>query len=454
MKTLIFIVLIYFSSMGIASQSQSDLVNQYNVSKYYLLKNISPSDGLPGAILASPSIWEPNYYFHWVRDAALITATLVDLYKTSTDPVEKNQILNHLKNAASFDLKIQQVNNLSGGLGEPKFLVTGLPFNDPWGRPQFDGPALRAISYINLAEILIQENSEPEFVVILKTIITLDLNFIASEWSKGGFDIWEETFGQHFYTNMVQYKSLILGAHFFKNQNSISEGERFSIETDKIENFLVNYFDQSRNIIIPTISIANNIGIKKSELDSSVILAFIHSNTFGVNNDFLLNTAEQLRVAFSKKYKINENKDTVLIGRYPEDVYDGVGMEAKGGNPWFITTHALAELYCRLSEEIETEQLVRASPGRTLFLSSLVDSSLLKRLENNEDITDADSISMIAEALKSQGIKYLRLSLSFSTNNGHMSEQINRDTGVQQGARDLSWSYSSYLTAAKACGIK
>jgi glucoamylase len=40
--------------------------------------------------------------------------------------------------------------NLSNGagLGEPKYDINITVFNEPWGRPQPDGPALRASAFI------------------------------------------------------------------------------------------------------------------------------------------------------------------------------------------------------------------------------------------------------------------------------------------------------------------
>lgn len=34
--------------------------------------------------------------------------------------------------------------------------------------------------------------------------------------------------------------------------------------------------------------------------------------------------------------------------------------------------------------------------------------------------------------------------------NGSLSEQFNRWTGFEQGARDLTWSYASFISAADA----
>ena len=41
-----------------------------------------------------------------------------------------------------------------GGLGEPKFKVDKTCFNQDWGRPQNDGPALRSTVLLNIAKVL------------------------------------------------------------------------------------------------------------------------------------------------------------------------------------------------------------------------------------------------------------------------------------------------------------
>lgn len=58
---------------------------------------------------------------------------------------------------------LQTVANPSGtflpqgaGLGEPKFMVDGSRFNGAWGRPQRDGPALRAIALMTYSNWLIK----------------------------------------------------------------------------------------------------------------------------------------------------------------------------------------------------------------------------------------------------------------------------------------------------------
>ncbi len=74
------------------------------VQRENLLKNfLKNSDGTySGAVVASPSTGkpsqpdepgEPNYFYHWVRDASLAVAQVADLYEAASDPTEKGEYL-------------------------------------------------------------------------------------------------------------------------------------------------------------------------------------------------------------------------------------------------------------------------------------------------------------------------------------------------------------------------
>ena len=41
----------------------------------------------------------------------------------------------------------------------------------------------------------------------------------------------------------------------------------------------------------------------------------------------------------------------IPVGRYPEDVYNGSATEANGGNPWYLTTAAVAQYMYAASSE-------------------------------------------------------------------------------------------------------
>ena len=92
---------------------------------------------------------KPTYsYYQWTRDTALVFKVILNQLINGDSSVEA-----HLKNYVAESNKLQHTPNprgdySSGGLGEPKFQVNGAAFTGSWGRPQVDGPALRAIVLI------------------------------------------------------------------------------------------------------------------------------------------------------------------------------------------------------------------------------------------------------------------------------------------------------------------
>jgi len=79
--------------------------------------------------------------------------------------------------------KLQTVSNPSGtflpaglGLGEPKYQVDGTRFNGAWGRPQRDGPALRAIALMTFSNWLIDNGQKSTAKTIIWPIISNDLS--------------------------------------------------------------------------------------------------------------------------------------------------------------------------------------------------------------------------------------------------------------------------------------
>ncbi|TKA74450.1 hypothetical protein B0A55_05073, partial [Friedmanniomyces simplex] len=52
--------------------------------------------------------------------------------------------------------------------------------------------------------------------------------------------------------------------------------------------------------------------------------------------------------------------------------------------------------------------------------------------------------------LNGWGDAFMRTVKHYTPANGYLSEEYNRNTGVPQGAADLTWSYASVLTAAFA----
>ncbi|MGZ3695817.1 MAG: glycoside hydrolase family 15 protein [Bdellovibrionota bacterium] len=374
----------------------------------------SAQPGMPiGSVIASPSRSAPDYYFHWIRDAALTMDTFVTLYSQESDKAKKPAYLNRLLAYADFSLGNQRSHTLTG-LGEPKFNVDGSPFNGPWGRPQNDGPALRAIVFIRLANQLI---SEGQVDLVRKafydgtpsSLIKTDLEYVSHHWRDASFDLWEEELGDHFYTRMVQRKALLLGAQvakFFADEGAASW---YLQQAKAMEKEMDKFWDPKVGYIRATLMHRGGLSTKKSGLDVAVLLGALHG---GMNDGFydlrderVQKTISYLVQTFGGLYSINNRKGVpgVAIGRYPEDVYGGTDFE--GGNPWVLATLAVAEATYRTAK-------------------------------TQADIDLADS--------------FVARVIYHANGDGTLSEQMQRDSGFMCSAENLTWNYSAILTTAQA----
>jgi glucoamylase len=93
-----------------------------------------------------------------------------------------------IQNYISAQAGLQRVANPSGdfasgtGLGEPKFMVDGTAFTGSWGRPQRDGPALRATALITYAKWLINNGYSSTASTVIWPIVQNDLSYVGQYW--------------------------------------------------------------------------------------------------------------------------------------------------------------------------------------------------------------------------------------------------------------------------------
>lgn len=391
-----------------------------------LTDNISPSDASPGAVIAAKSKKSPDYYYHWVRDAGIATDALVVAYSQfAKDIYKKNHIRRKLFEYLDFSRKIQDQAAISN-LGEPKFHVDGSPFNDAWGRPQNDGPALRAISLIHFADLLLEEGNEALVKEKLynrelpaTSPIKKDLEYVSHHWRDPSYDLWEEVKGTHFYTLMVQRRALIEGARLANRLDDKRASTWYLAQSRQIEAELEKFFDQSLGYFVPTLNRVAGADYKVSQLDTAVLLGLLHGD---LNDGFLpwhdkrvLATIEKLIGSFSALYPINHVATIpgVAIGRYPEDRY--AGTHFNGGNPWVLCTLAVAESLYRYADE-------------------------LKRLEHRQE----------AEVVSARADTFIERVRYHAHPNGTLDEQIDRYTGYMTSAADLTWNYAAMLTARQS----
>ena len=122
-------------------------------------------------------------FYTWTRDSALTFKCIVDTFINSYSASLQTEIENYI----SAQAYLQTVSNpsgglSSGGLGEPKFNADETAFTGSWGRPQRDGPALRATALITYSKWLIANGYSSTASSLVWPIIQNDLSYVTQYW--------------------------------------------------------------------------------------------------------------------------------------------------------------------------------------------------------------------------------------------------------------------------------
>lgn len=432
--------------------------NVYDINFYIneLLKNCNLS-GEYYTIVASVSKTNPNYFYEWIRDSAIIIDMLLNLVKRKYISYKKvhlifnNYVYNHLhfQNICIYE---KYSHGVTLSLGEPKMNINGSPYNKEWGRPQNDGPALRSMAMIKYVFYLLKySHCSKNFITktlydskwpISHTIIKRDLEYICNNYTNTCFDLWEEINGHHYYTLMVQKKALQLGAKLAMLMGDNGAVSYYSYIVANIDSFIKSKFYKN-NRIISSIGITNK-QINYREHDMSVLLSFLHTNT--EYNAELINTICDMIEIFRKEYIINNVSNNILmntlnntlnitklmVGRYPNDEY-------YNGNPWVLTTAALATFLLKIDlTKIDTNKL---------------DHKFYRIFE----VSPETQITIIHDKIKNLGKKIIESLIAIEKYNNKkkfqneamlsFSEQINKKTFIYLSADHLTWNYVEMIRA-------
>ncbi|WVR08136.1 hypothetical protein IAU60_005182 [Kwoniella sp. DSM 27419] len=469
---------------------------QETVARDLILANIGPPAGAAdGLVIASPSHGErsdlPDYYFTWTRDSALVFSSLHSkwLSDNSTDPLYETLFRTYIASQTEIQSVEGPSGNLwTGGLNEPKFYVNKSAFTGSWGRPQRDGPALRALAIIPYAHMILNRGYpldvdyvkkhlyDPKKMMSPGNTIKNDLEEVTHGWWKGGFDLWEEVNGQHLFTLLASQRALEAGAVLAFRLRDPGAAAFYQEQVDAIHSVIEQFWDGDKayyrsslnhlNLTRTGMDWVQQEPVSESQwparewLDCSIPLSIIHAGSpapvnpssqdqllFDPTNARVLSTIYQYILSFDKLYGINYGSpwtDGWAVGRYKEDVYDGVRKSE--ADPWFICTHSVAQVLFQAKCQFAEQGYIASDRHTVQFWSDLVGRSVKADevwSKNGSDFKKA------LDRRKEVGDAFMRVS-SMYWDNGHMSEQIDRVTGHQRGARDLTWSYASFLTAAKA----
>lgn len=408
-----------------------------------------------GAIVASPVLadWDPDpdYFFHWFRDSALVIDALRSLY---ADRLVGMEALQHLRDFTRFSLGLTRLDGrIDAAVPDrharvsPDFLQFARDNADlarahgdavacetrvnpdgtldisRWARPQHDGPPLRALAMLrwvadgSLAAPLQAEVAE---------LIRLDLDFTLCHARKPSYDIWEEELGHHYYTLRVSAAALAEGAAWVAGQGDLPQAQRCQDESQAILGLLDGYWLEGdgdapgyyRSRMRPE----GQFGCAKS-LDIAVILSAIHAfgplaAVHGVADPRMQATLTRLEALFDAAYPINLGRAPghgPAMGRYEGDVYHS-------GGAWYLSTLGASEFCFRV-----------AVSGTTTAGTTAVDAS------------GRDARDWFA-----RGDAALATVRVYTPASGDLSEQFDQRTGEQTSAKDLAWSYAAFISCARA----
>ncbi len=426
-------------SYATAPRKALDLSKIRDTSMSYIYKNLSESGITPGAVVASPSRKDPNYFHHWTRDAGLVMDAVITFEQFANATTEVRTVnranpakLDSFANWFQFEeIARKAAKKTTAGLGEPVFEVDGSVFASAWGRPQNDGPAIRALSFMKAFEFEDQTLNQKTRLQLINAIHD-DLLYVLKNFQRHGHDLWEETVGLHFFTGMMQLKAITAGEAWARSLQDHEFADQLKAAQPKMIAQLNRHYDSDKNRWRVTIDQSGGWSHKESGLDISVLLAYLYFQEhpdFPLNDKRLQNTIEQLEGRFRALYPITQQYANlgISIGRYPEDVYDGNGFS--GGNPWFLATAAVGEYYCRLARRIQS------TTQNTIQIADLNTKRSQQRDKN----------------FRQRGLGFIERVAFHAGEDLNMSEQFNRYTGYRQGARTLSWSFAALYRAASAC---
>lgn len=377
-----------------------------------------------------------DYFFHWARDGALSMKAYMNVYNYKYEDIKKDM-------DAYVDWVIRSENKYVNGVDiriEPRFhLPNGELFTGGWCRPQSDAPGLRATTLSTYGLILL-ENGQSEYAKDkIYNSVKHDLEWIVSSWGQDSCDLWEEVRSNDFFWGRyTMRKGLLDGAKFMEKIGETSLANNYRQVASEIEKTLDKHWNGK--FIFES---------SNREKDSAVISALVE----GYDNDGYLDpldlkvagTIKEFNSFFCGAYNINKLDSIkgvpgVLHGRYEGDFY-------AGGNPWILTTANVARIY--YSGAAYTLNRLRQNKPITEEEIEAWSGAIGQNLKNkftflgNKELTIANELTHAGDAVLQ------RIYHHVSSDECHLNEQIDRNSGSQTAAKDLTWSYSNVLIALK-----
>jgi glucoamylase len=287
--------------------------------------------------------------------------------------------------------------------GETRVNADGTLDISNWGRPQNDGPALRALTVLRWTRVA---DLDAQLGDACARLLQEDLRFTREHWREPCYDIWEEERGLHYYTLRVSAQALDEGADWLDARGERGQAQSCRTEARAIRDRLDDYWLADRGYYRSRVLESGEPSAK--ELDIAVVLAALQapddSPTHSVRDPRIHATLGVLDSVFEADYPINHGRPAArgpALGRYRADRY-------YSGGAYYFATLAAAELCFRAA----------GNGGR--------------------------------DALLARGDRYLETVRAFTPESGDMSEQFDQRTGEQTSAKHLAWSYAALISCVTA----
>lgn len=280
------------------------------------------------------------------------------------------------------------------------------------------------------------------------SVIKADLEYVSHNWQQESTDLWEEVQGLHFFTLMVQLRSMAEGSRFATRMSDPEAAAWYKEQAIAMTTKLDDFWSAKDGWIISTIG--RDPEKPRGGLDCGTILGSLHGSSdeqpaYSPGSDRMLATHYAYVQSMKSTYKINNASDIpgVAVGRYPEDVYDGYHKSL--GNPWYLCTSAAAELMYAADDSIRKKKNITITKTSEQFYQQFLPTASADTVFSAGD----KEYETILRGMRAHGDEFLATVRHFAQTNGSLSEQYNRDTGKPQGARDLTWSYGAFISAVQ-----
>jgi glucoamylase len=449
--------------------SATDLVKE----RPHLGQTIRPA---PGSILASPEIasYDPNpdYFFHWLRDSALVMDALRVLIAEQTLGLDA---IGYLTDFVQFSLGLcrldgrdfprrgdfrraidpaflvharseSELSQVFGGrvLGEVRYNPDGTLDIIKWARPQNDGPALRALAVLRFCQLDAFRDRADQASV--RALLQRDLDYTLQHWREPCFDLWEEISGHHYHTRLVQYAALADGSAWMDATGDVTRARHYRVAAQEIGQRLDAHFDPDEGVYLCRVVDASEAtsAAPARRLDIAVVLAVIQAarteRPHSVLDPKVLATLARLEQLFAKEYAINRERASdcaPAMGRYAGDTYFS-------GGAYYFSTLGAAQFYFNFAEAIGGGARIPISAENRILLADMLG-------EPPEALTAASVEPRFREklfkALLDRGDMFMAMVRAHTPASGELSEQFDQSNGAQTSAKNLAWSYAAFITA-------